>query len=335
MNVLLIYGGASPEHEVSIRSAKTVWKGLKAASHAVRLAYVTKDGEWKLRANVDDTAEKPLSHSSGHWVADGQPLQIDVAFPLIHGLTGEDGQLQAHLEQMHTPYVGCSADVSRLCFDKYQTKRKLAAAGIKVSPEVVVRKADRLPDYAVLREELGDTLFVKPARSGSSIGVHKVEHETELADALQDAFLYDDVSLIERAVPKPRELEVAVLETSEGVLEASGVGEIIPGESFYSYDDKYAAASTAKTDVGPKLEPALAEQVRQAALQTAKVLGCQGMVRVDFLYATAEEELYVNEVNTLPGFTSISMYPKLWEASGMMLPQLCDRLVRIAAATAW
>lgn len=334
MRVLVIFGGASPEHEVSIRSAKTIINGLKS-NHEVYACYITKSDEWLLVEDTDslDSGESLEYAGSNIWKSNSKELAIDVVFPIVHGVGGEDGQLQAKLDNWGVKYVGTPAKASELCFDKIATKQALRENGVDVVEEHILKIGDDQPDFNLLEKSLdGSVFFVKPSRSGSSVGVHKVNKQQELSVAIEDAFKYDTEILIERAVSEPRELEMAVLETEPNVYEASAPGEIVAEGEFYTYDSKYSATSKSETIVNPDNLPAeISKQMQLTALKANSILGCRGMVRVDFLYDGVRKKLYLNEVNTLPGFTSISMYPMLWAGSGVELESLLDILVRVAS----
>jgi D-alanine-D-alanine ligase len=216
---------------------------------------------------------------------------------------------------------------SAICMDKLATKEILMTAGIHVAPYEAHYKGGKIPDFNQLSMRLGSPMFVKPARAGSSVGVSKVYSEEELVRALEVAHEHDDMVLIERGI-SGRELEVAVLGNLPN-HEASGVGEVKPGDDFYSYDAKYDASSTSEVTIPAELDPAETERIRKAAEKTYEILGCRGLSRVDFFLAD-DGTLYVNEVNTLPGFTNISMYPKLWRERGVSYSQLIERLVLLA-----
>ena len=334
MRVLLVFGGASPEHEVSVRSAKTIYNAL-LTKHQVVCAYITKEDIWmhvNSPQNLDMITPLDYNPLEQNWKFGEESVKIDVAFPIVHGVGGEDGALQTKFANCGIKFVGTPSKESEVCFDKRATKEVLRAVGINVVEEIVLMDKADAPsfDQAVAQVD-GDVLFVKPSRSGSSVGVHKVKNQEDLTHALNDAFKYDRVVLIERAVSSPRELEMAVLETSPGVYEPSKPGEIVPDDDFYSYDSKYAETSQSKTDVNPELDDDLRQQLVDVAMKANEVLGCRGLVRVDFLYDGDRQILYLNEVNTLPGFTNISMYPMLWANSGMDINSLCDKLVTVAS----
>ena len=333
MKVLLIFGGASPEHEVSVRSAKTIYRVLQA-NHEVFCAYITKEDLWLKVENPEILEGLELSFDAikNEWKFGDQVIKIDVAFPIVHGVGGEDGILQYKLDDWAIKYVGTPAAESKICFDKRATKALLGASGVDVVEEIIVMNKASSPNFEQATKQVGgEVLFVKPSRSGSSVGVHKVKSQEDLNMALEDAFKYDTTVLIERAVSSPRELEMAVLETEPMVFAASQPGEIVPDDEFYSYDAKYAETSQSRTDVDPDLSDELRSELKSVALQANEVLGCRGLVRVDFLYDGERQKLYLNEVNTLPGFTNISMYPMLWANSGIEINELIDTMVKVAA----
>lgn len=333
-HVGVVFGGRSVEHQVSIRSARTVVSGLREAGHEVTPLGVAQDGCW---IDVEASAaviegetkeipplELPVAPTVRHLLASG----VDVVFPILHGTWGEDGTFQGLCEMLDLPYVGCGVTASALAMDKVLSKRQLAAAGVPVVDFEAVSRNDFESDReAFLRqcERLPFPLFVKPSVGGSSVGVKKVPDPSCLASSIEFAFRFDDVVLVERGV-KGRELETAVLGYRQ--IEASAVGEIIPGNEFYDYADKYLQ-DTAGLVAPADLPEEVSERLRRIAVQAFRAIGGAGLARVDFLYEGGDG-LYVNELNTLPGFTSISMYPRLWGLSGIPLPELVDRLVRIA-----
>ncbi len=332
--VAVVFGGRSVEHRVSVTSARTVARGLAEAGHAVVALGIAPDGGWvpldlAARALVGDLdAFEPVGRPIRQTLPVLLEAGVDVAFPIVHGTFGEDGTLQGLFEMLGLPYVGPGVTASAVAMDKLVAKSVLAAAGI---PVVEYRGLRRERFEAEPGACLAETtalplpLFVKPSVGGSSVGVVKVEERGELEDALRFALRFDDAVLVERGVIG-RELEVAVL--GGRPLEASVVGEIVPGREFYDYSDKYL------TDGAQLLAPAeLPEEesarIRATATAAFAAIGGWGLARVDFLL-DADGALFVNELNTLPGFTSISMYPRLWGLSGLALPQLVDRLVALA-----
>lgn len=330
--ILLLFGGESPEHEVSLASARNVSHAI-GKEHTVIFCYISRDGQWwHVDKVADDTSGQvitPLLGKSAIKVGP-QEVKIDVIFPVLHGQNGEDGTVQSLGRLMHTPIVGCGINGSVLCMDKTLTKRLLQDANILVVPYVVCENHMPRPTYAVLAAQLDSSaLFVKPARLGSSIGISKASSAEELAAALDTAFKYDSKVLIEAGLPV-REIEVAVL-GHNATPQASVAGEIIPDRDFYSYDSKYDNNSTSAIKIPAELDAKMADRIRALAVQTFQTLDCQGLARVDFFINTSTSELYVNEVNTLPGFTNISMYPKLWEASGISYADLVEKLITLAA----
>lgn len=324
-----MFGGRSAEHLVSVRSAKTVAEGLRAAGHEVVPLGIAQTG-----AMVDVETAGRILREADEVTAPGAPIRasyrtllevdVDVVFPIVHGTFGEDGTLQGLLAMLDVPCVGASVVTSSVCMDKVLTKRVLDAAGIQVVPYVTVTRAHQGEAWARAATMKGPW-FVKPAVGGSSVGCAAATTEQELKDAVDLALRFDEVVLIERTV-RGRELECAVL-GPRGDLSASCIGEIVPGADFYDYADKYlndAATLHAPAD----LDDEVMARLQREAVRAFDAVAGTGMARVDFFLDG--EDLYVNEINTLPGFTSISMYPRLWGLSGIDLPQLCDRLVHIA-----
>lgn len=333
-HVGVIFGGRSVEHQISIRSARTVVEGLRQAGHRVTPLGIAQDGCWI------DAARSEAALAAGRPIAPvGQPVPptlrhliesgVEVLFPIVHGTWGEDGTLQGLCEMLDLPYAGPGVTASALAMDKVLFKRQMVAAGVPVVEyEAVSRTEFEADPQAFLRrlEKLPLPLFVKPSVGGSSVGVKKVDHRSCQETSIRFALQFDDNVLIERGV-KGRELETAVL--GYGKIEASAVGEIVPGNDFYDYADKYLQ-DTAQLIAPADLPREVADRLREIAVQAFAAIGGAGLARVDFLYEEEGGALYVNEINTLPGFTSISMYPRLWELSGVPLPELVDRLVQIA-----
>lgn len=332
-HVGVIFGGRSVEHQVSIRSARTVVQGLRAAGHQVTPLGIAQDGCWidseaseaVLSGGIATIAplEMPVAPTLRHLLASG----VEVLFPIVHGTWGEDGTLQGLCEMIDVAYVGPGVTASSLAMDKLLFKRQMIAAGVPAVEYAAVRRADFERDSREFLEEAGRLpfpLFVKPSVGGSSVGVKKVSDPESLEASVRFALQFDETVIVERGV-KGRELECAVLGYQK--IEASAVGEIVPGNDFYDYADKYLQ-DTAKLIAPAELRADLADRLRELAVRAFEAIGGVGLARVDFL--VEGEGIYVNEINTLPGFTSISMYPRLWELSGVPLPKLVDRLVQIA-----
>ncbi len=328
------FGGRSVEHQVSIRSARTVIGALEEVGHEVVPLGIAQNGRW-LDPGVSQRAvdgdldslgavEKPLSPTLRYLL----DSSIEVLFPVVHGTWGEDGTLQGLCEMLDLPYVGASVGASALAMDKVLCKRLLESCGL---PVVEYGSIDRSsfetdPERALKQlPELPFPVFVKPSVGGSSVGVRKIVDPEDLQEAIAFALRFDTTALVERGVPG-RELECSVL--GDQHLQASAVGEILPGNPFYDYEDKYLL-DAAELEIPADLPPETTERIRSLAVDSVAAVGGHGMARVDFLLE-GETGLYINEINTLPGFTSISMYPKLWEEAGLPLPQLVDRLVEIA-----
>jgi D-alanine-D-alanine ligase len=333
-HVGVVFGGRSVEHQVSVRSARTVAQGLREAGHAVTPLGIAQDGCW-----IDaDTSAAILSGEAKeipplgllvaptlrHLLASG----VQVAFPIVHGTWGEDGTMQGLFEMLDLAYVGPGVTASALAMDKLLSKRQLQAAGVPVVDFEAVSRTDFESDPAacVKRcERLPLPLFVKPSVGGSSVGIKKVDSPHCIESSIRFALQFDETVLVERGV-KGRELECAVLGYRQ--LEASVIGEIVPSQDFYDYADKYLLDSAGLIAPAEIPEP-VSDRLRELAVRAFAAIGGAGLARVDFLFE-GEDGLYVNEINTLPGFTSISMYPRLWGLTGLPLPKLVDRLVHIA-----
>jgi len=333
--VLLLFGGESSEHDVSTASAKNVSQAIDLKKFIVAYAYIDPKGEWwsvtAISERQGEGARRLLPlFGKGAFLIEGTDEMIipDVILPILHGRNGEDGAVQAVAQLLHIPIVGCDMTSSAAAMNKYITKQIAMVNNINVATFGVHYATDAMPDFDVLAKNIGETIFIKPANAGSSIGVHKVASQTELDAALQDAHQHDDIVLMEKAV-NARELEVGVLGNYPNI-EVSVVGEIKPDGDFYSYDSKYDQASASQVMIPAEIASEISDQLRQQAAQIFHVLGGSGMARVDFFLDKDTQEIFLNEVNTIPGFTDISMYPKLWEQSGVAYPALIEKLIELA-----
>ncbi|WP_448596072.1 D-alanine--D-alanine ligase family protein [Thermoflexus hugenholtzii] len=356
IRVGVLFGGRSGEHEVSLLSAQSVIRALDKTKYEVIPIGITKEGRWLTRGDpmkaltggavtmadligtepvVEPESAAPLARAERRELipgvhADGIP-QVDVIFPVLHGPFGEDGTIQGLLELADIPYVGAGVLASAVGMDKAVMKDVFRAHGLPVARYIVVfrREWERDPEGVMERveREIGFPCFVKPACLGSSVGVSKVKRREELPAALAEAARYGRKVLVERAIPSPREIEVSVLGNEDPI--ASVPGEVIPAGEFYDYAAKYLDDRTQLVIPAP-LEEELAERVRALAIAAFRAIDACGMARVDFLLSRETGELVVNEINTIPGFTAVSMYPRLWEASGLPYPALLDRLIELA-----
>jgi D-alanine-D-alanine ligase len=341
LRVGIVFGGRSVEHEVSVASATSILSALDPRRYEAALLCVGTDGRWRLGAPGmlpeavlrGEEVRLPAVPGDGTLLAaeGGAPVgRLDVILPIIHGTGGEDGCVQGFLELADVPYVGAGVLGSAIQMDKDVSKRLLAAAGLPVVPWAVVRsEATRVATEEEADRTLGEIglpAFVKPASLGSSVGISKAQDRGQLCEALRHAARYDDKILVERAIDA-RELEVAVL--GNQTPEASVPGEIVPKRDFYDYESKYVDEDTELRIPAPVPE-ALADRMRTLSLQAFRVLEGEGMARVDFFLDRASGELWLNELNSLPGFTEGSMYPRLWQASGVPYPALLDRLIELA-----
>jgi D-alanine-D-alanine ligase len=353
--VAILYGGRSGEHEVSRCSAASVFTSLDRSKYQVIAIGIDYDGRWFPQdavAPVDDPSfgkvlpiEKKGDWCVNHYecggtlvlreMKSGREVVADVVFPVVHGTFFEDGTLQGLLELAGVPYIGAGVLGSSAGMDKDATKRLLAEKGIPVVPWIMVARTEwRESKEAVLTaicERFGYPFFVKPANAGSSVGVHKVKDTGSAERLISDAFRYDLKVLIEPAIDC-REIECAVLGNENP--KASVLGEVIPQHEFYSYEAKYIDAEGAKLSIPAPLDDAITTRIRECAIEGYRALYLDGMARVDFFVDKKTGEFYINEPNTLPGFTSISMYPKLWEATGLSYRELLDELINLAFARA-
>ena len=343
-NILVIFGGCSAEHEVSVRSARNVIAALDKELFRAICVGVSRSGTWyflkydtipedftKVTDDISEenicslvrTPKETIIKSAG-----GKVIKIDAAFPVIHGPMGEDGTLQGLFEMMQIPYVGPGVLGSAIAMDKDIFKKLLANSNIPVVPFITVSDISKIPSYKDAVKSLGsDILFIKPAVMGSSVGVHKAKSEKEYLDGLNEAFKYSFKVLIEKYIPG-REIECSVLGNKDP--KASCIGELKPHHEFYSYEAKYLDPDGAEFFIPAKnIDKKMEDKIRNIAVEAFKVGQCVGMARADFFIGN-DGEVYVNEMNTIPGFTSISMYPKLWEASGISYSELMTRLLGFA-----
>jgi D-alanine-D-alanine ligase len=334
-SVLLLFGGESSEHDVSVSSARNVYAAIDDTKYDVTLGYIDEEGKWWLLERLDGTISvhgQPqlipvLGSQSFVTLPSGKVITPDVILPILHGKNGEDGSVQGLAQLLHIPIVGCDLTASALCMDKIATKEIARANGIEVVAYETHRLGDTHPQFSQLSMKFGSPFFVKPARAGSSVGVSKVYSEEELTKALDEAHRHDEMVLIETGVTA-REIEVALL-GNPPYHEASIPGEIMPEGDFYSYDSKYGTSSRSELIIPASLEPETAQRIKTTALKVYELMGCRGLSRIDF-FLQEDGRLYLNEVNTIPGFTNISMYAKLWRHDGISYSQLIERLLTLA-----
>ncbi|HTB16560.1 MAG TPA: D-alanine--D-alanine ligase family protein [Bryobacteraceae bacterium] len=304
-NVAVVYGGRTGEHEISHRSAKSIIEAMDTDKYKVLHYVISKEGKWSPR---------PIQPEPG-----GNP-GIDVVFPVLHGTFGEDGTVQGLLELADLPYVGAGVLASSISMDKEMMKRVAKERGLPVVEYFVV------PNCGSWEFAPNFPMFVKPANLGSSVGISKVQDEAQLMKAIELASSYDRKVIVERGITG-REFECAVLGNENPV--AATPCEILPSRDFYDYEDKYLL-DQAQTVIPANLSPEQTAEMQRLAVECYQAVECEGMARVDFLLEGATGKLYINEINTIPGFTSISMYPKMWEYSGLPMPKLIDQLIQLA-----
>ena len=347
IRVGILFGGKSAEHEVSLQSAKNVVEAIDKDKYEIVLIGIDKSGKWYLNEasrfllNADSPKLVKLSGSTEEIalipgdkedrlinVSNGKPeAGIDVVFPVLHGTYGEDGTVQGLLKLSDIPFVGAGVLGSAVGMDKDVMKRLLRDAGIPIANFLAYRYSEKSNiDYEDVTGTLGTPLFIKPANLGSSVGISKVRSAGEFRDAVNDAFRFDTKILIEENIAG-REIECSVLGNQQPI--ASVPGEVMPQHEFYSYEAKYIDETGATLQIPAALSDDLVAKIQTMAVSAFTVLCCEGMARVDF-FLTEDNGIIVNEINTIPGFTRISMYPKLWEASGISYTELIDRLIQLA-----
>ena len=345
-NVLVLFGGCSPEHEVSKVSAYTIIANIPEEKYNVCPVYITKEGKWLLYdGSIDNLRNVP-------WEKFGTPaalspdrvnrgllrivgdklkyIPVDVVFPALHGENGEDGTVQGLFELSGLPYVGCGVLSSAICMDKSFTKIIADSIGLKQAEYITVHAWDQDSVAAAakrVQSKIKYPCFVKPANAGSSVGISKAADKKALLEAIEAAARIDGKIVIEKAI-NGRELECAVLGYQDNV-QASVVGEILPAADFYDYDAKYNN-SESKTVIPADISEEASEEIRRRSIEIFKAVDGRGLARVDFFLENGTDRVIFNEINTMPGFTSISMYPKLWQAAGLPLPDLIDKLIEIA-----
>jgi D-alanine-D-alanine ligase len=348
IRVGILFGGKSAEHEVSIQSAKNVYNALDRSKYDPVLIGIDRQGTWHLHdgkifsltaysQEVTDSKDSSSAISidpgalNGHLIPSSglsEQSAIDVIFPILHGTYGEDGTVAGMLKLLDIPFVGASVLGSAVGMDKDVMKKLLTVGDLPICNHMVFEdfRRDGI-NYKEITDALGEPFFVKPANMGSSVGVSKVKNEKECRDAIDLAFSYDRKILIEQYIPC-EEIEVSVLGNENPI--ASVPGRIIPNHEFYSYDAKYLDEDGALLEIPADVADVIKKEVQELAIKAYKALYCEGMARVDFFLHKETKKLYVNEINTIPGFTKISMYPKLWEASGIDYTELVSRLIELA-----
>lgn len=346
LSLAVIIGGKSPEHAISLRSGRSVINALNKEKYDIAVIGIEKDGTWCLHPyddfllHADDNSKIALKPSKKRVFLDTKGnktllidrksnkkiKKIDVAFPVLHGPNGEDGIIQGLLRNVNVPFVGVDILASAIGMDKDIAKRLWRDAGIPIARYETLLKSDKSKiSYQELVKKLGSPLFVKPANAGSSVGVHKVTNQDEFKFAVNDAFQYDRKLLVEEAI-EGIEVECAVLGNENP--KPSVIGGIVPTEKFYSYDAKYISSTGAKLMIPADIDSKTSRLIQKTAIKAFQCIGAEGLSRVDF-FLKKDNSIVLNEINTLPGFTSISMYPKLWEASGVTYVSLLDQLIQL------
>ena len=344
IKLAVIFGGMSTENEVSIISGTSVIKNINKEKYEIFPIYIDKKGTWhkypenQNLMNIKENISKFIKIEN----VTEYIKKFDVVFPVLHGVYGEDGTIQGMLELLKIPYVGCNVLASSVGMDKAYTKVIFEKANLKQADYIYIRKND--DKYIFVEKDFSEEIlniedivekivknitfpmFVKPSNSGSSVGVRKVVSKEELKNAIEYASSFDKKIIIEQGI-KGKEVECAVL--GNEIVKSSCVGEIIPAEEFYSYDAKYNN-SDSKTLIPANISEEISEKIQYLAIKAFKAINGAGLARVDFFVEDATQEVYINEINTMPGFTSISMYPKLWEKSGIQYEDLLDRLIQLA-----
>jgi D-alanine-D-alanine ligase len=350
IRVGVLFGGRSCEHEVSVTSARSVLAAMDPEKYDVTMIGISKEGDWLLAGDaqnvlaagsvqgddlvpvlLDYPGTSDLISTNGSLLDRGGSRTVDVVFPILHGPYGEDGTVQGLLELAGVAYVGAGVGGSAVSMDKELMKRVFRAEGLAQLPYLVFRRGRWRQEPVQVQQEIEEVLeypvFVKPANLGSSVGITKVHEPSELKEGMDEAASYDAKILVEADAADCREVECAVLGNEDP--QASVLGEIVPGNEFYDYSAKYVDDNSELIIPAP-LSECISEQIQRMALDAFRAVDAAGMSRVDFFVAADESEIYLNEINTIPGFTPISMYPKLWQASGLEYGELIDRLIQLA-----
>lgn len=351
LNVLLLFGGKSAEHEISVLSARSVYAALDKQRFNVVLAGISRSGLWVMGAEAEAAMEAgvvgepkeggvhicPGGKGSGAFIrrsggqAGEEPLPVDVVLPILHGTFGEDGTIQGLLEMLEIPYAGCGVAASAAGMDKSAMKNIWKSCGLPVLPGVTILRSSFEKDPASccreIASEIGFPCFVKPANAGSSVGISKAGNEKELEEALRLAARFDRKILAEKACRNPMEIEISVIGNDEP--ECSVPGRISYSSKFYDYETKYNNVGDSRLTIPADIDPAVSARVEELAKKAWTAADLNGLARIDFLLSD-EGELWLNEVNTMPGFTSISMFPKMWEASGLKYSDLLTRVIELA-----
>jgi len=340
--VALIFGGRSAEHEVSINSAKNIAAAIDKNKYDLITIGISKSGSWYHTTALDKTSSLTddnlnendfqsilfsIDKGQGHLVntKTKEIINIDVVFPIIHGTYGEDGCIQGFLKMLKIPFTGCSVLSSATGMDKDVMKQIFTYSSIPNAPYLLIRPWNKI-SFKDLTGKLGLPFFIKPANAGSSVGVHKIKSESEFSDKLKDSFSYDTKVIAEKFI-RGREIEISVLGLSSSP-EVSEPGEIRSNHEFYSYDAKYLDQNGAIVTIPAQLTETVKTQIKNLAKKTFTTLNCSGFARIDF-FVTEDEDVLINEINTLPGFTNISMYPKMWGASGLSYTNLISKLIEL------
>lgn len=339
INVAILCGGKSAEHKISLLSAKNIIEAIDKDKYNPILIGIDKSGNCVINTTsnllLNSDSPKLIELNSSESMVNYLPSsldelrnskKIDVVFPILHGPFGEDGTVQGLLKLNNIPFVGADVLGSAIGMDKDIMKRLLRDAGIPIAKFMTLKSSQSIPNFQTITDNLGSPVFVKPANIGSSIGVSKVTDEISYTNAIKNAFEFDTKIIIEEFI-QGREIECGILGNDKPI--ASVLGEIIVNNDFYSYNSKYIDQKGADLQIPASIPTSITEQIQNLAIKTFQTLSCEGLARVDF-FLTIDGQVFVNEINTLPGFTKTSMYPKLWEASGVNYPNLIDQLIQLA-----
>lgn len=333
--ILLLFGGESAEHDVSVMSARNVIDAVDTDKFQLELCYIARNGQWRYLETMRDNLSNevgdalvPVLGERKFVTLGGKAVQPDVILPILHGPNGEDGTVQGLASLLHIPIVGCGVATSAVCMDKVLTKDISSEAGIPVVPYTLHFAHEPAPRFEDIQRQFGTPVFVKPANMGSSVGVSRVVAETDFEKALEEAHKYDNKVLIEQGIDA-REIEVAMLGGGRQEIKASTPGEIKAQGEFYSYESKYDENTTSEMLIPADIPPNAAAKMQDYAKTAFAAVGGKGISRIDFFLAS-DGKIYLNEINTLPGFTNYSMYPKLWEHEGISYSELIELLVENA-----